>query len=658
VLKKEKTMDTQLHTLSKIFTERLFRIPDYQRGYAWTEKQLRDFWNDIQQLEAGHNHYTGVLTLENVPEHVSRQWEDDHWIVDAKSYQPFFVVDGQQRLTTAIVLIQVILERLLPSDKLNFTERIDIQRKFIFDSRDGGISRSYIFGYEKDNPSYEYLKTKVFCEKSSTAHLQETVYTQNLARAKEFFTELVASLGFPELETLYRKVTQQLLFNIFTITEDVDVCVAFETMNNRGKPLSYLELLKNRLIYLSLKFEDLDYERAKLRRAINDCWKAIYHNLGRNKEQPLDDDRFLMTHYIIYFGKTINDENATDEPMRFRRLYRADYASDLLERRFVPKNVATTAPAEDKITVKSVYTYVSSLQVAVETWYKMWNPIGSDLDRDTQMWLDKLNRLGMAQFQPLVLVFLQNVDQESKRVSFLQAIERHLFVMSLIDRLYDPYPLELDPRSLQLAVDLNTKMKSAEKTTKAIAEATASLLKRKEFLRNVISKFRHEGFYEWGGIRYFLFEYNLDLQARSKTNRPKIFWPEFSERKEDFVSVEHIFPQQARHAYWNKHFNDFSLKQRTTFCNSLGNLLPLSKPKNSSLSNKPFPDKVDGKSDPAIGYRYGCYAENEVAKCTDWTPAEILNRGVKLLEFMEKRWGMEIGDDEQKRTMLGLDFVK
>jgi uncharacterized protein with ParB-like and HNH nuclease domain len=88
-------MDTQLLTLSKIFTERLFRIPDYQRGYAWTDKQLRDFWNDIQQLEPGRNHYTGVLTLESVPDPVARQWDDDFWIVDAKSYQPFFVVDGQ-----------------------------------------------------------------------------------------------------------------------------------------------------------------------------------------------------------------------------------------------------------------------------------------------------------------------------------------------------------------------------------------------------------------------------------------------------------------------------------------------------------------------------------------------------------------------------------
>ena len=160
-------MDPQLLTLSKIFTERLLRIPDYQRGYAWADKQLRDFWNDIQQLEPGRNHYTGVLTLESVPDSVVRQWDDDLWIVEAKSYQPFFVVDGQQRLTTAIILTQVILECIAPEQKLNYTEKTDIQRKFIFDSKDNGISRSYIFGYEKDNPSYEFLKTKIFRERSS-----------------------------------------------------------------------------------------------------------------------------------------------------------------------------------------------------------------------------------------------------------------------------------------------------------------------------------------------------------------------------------------------------------------------------------------------------------------------------------------------------------
>lgn len=423
-------MDNQLLTLSRIFTERLFRIPDYQRGYAWTEKQLKDFWTDIQQLEPGRNHYTGVLTLEDVPEETYRLWEDDFWIVDAKSYRPFFVVDGQQRLTTAIILIQVILEHLPEGEKLNYTEKIDIQRKFVFDSKDNGISRSYVFGYEKDNPSYEFLKTKVFCERSSTATSQETVYTHNLAQAKQYFSTHIAALSREELEILYRKVTQNLLFNIFTITEDVDVCVAFETMNNRGKPLSYLELLKNRLIYLSLKFDAPDFERNKLRRAINDCWKAIYHNLGRNKDHPLDDDKFLLTHYVVYFGKAIMDELPIDEPMRYRRVYRADYASDLLEQRFIPKNVLADAEPGVHISLSDIYQYVSSLQEAVETWYKIYDPFMSDLSLDVQIWLDKLNRIGMDPFQHLVLVFLQRVVVESKRVAFLQAIERLLFVFS------------------------------------------------------------------------------------------------------------------------------------------------------------------------------------------------------------------------------------
>ncbi len=655
-------MDNQLLTLSKIFTERLFRIPDYQRGYAWTEKQLRDFWNDIEQLEAGHNHYTGVLTLENVTETVFQKWEDDYWIIQSKSYQPFFVVDGQQRLTTAIMLIQVILERLSPSDKLNFTDRGDIQRKFIFDSKNNGISRSYIFGYEKDNPSYEYLKTKIFCERSSSDQPQETVYTQNLARAKRFFTERVASLSGSDLEILYRKVTQQLLFNIFTITEDVDVCVAFETMNNRGKPLSYLELLKNRLIYLSVKFgEAQDYERDRLRRAINDCWKSIYHNLGRNKDKPLDDDKFLQTHYLIYFGKTLIDETSSELSFRYRRLSHIDYARDLLETRFISKNVAKNPSSNAQITLPDVYKYVSSLQEAVETWYKMWNPMDSDLGKDTQIPLDKLNRLGMMRFQTLMLVFLQHVPEESKRLTFFQAVEKHLFVLSLLSRSYYSYSPNLPDLSLkflELSIDSHAKKISPEKVTRIISDDTTAMLKQEDFLTSVIGKFRQEGFYLWSGIRYFLFEYNLDLQAQSKTQRPKIFWPEFTEQKEDFVSVEHIYPQQAKHAYWKSQFKGLKQKQRTALRNSLGNLLPLSKPKNSSLSNRPFKEKVQRNDESMVGYRYGCYAENEVAKLSDWTPEQILKRGLRLLEFMEKRWGIQIGNNEQKKKMLGLEFMK
>ena len=51
-------MKTELITVSRIFTESLYRIPDYQRGYAWGTDQLADFWLDIEQLDSDAKHYT------------------------------------------------------------------------------------------------------------------------------------------------------------------------------------------------------------------------------------------------------------------------------------------------------------------------------------------------------------------------------------------------------------------------------------------------------------------------------------------------------------------------------------------------------------------------------------------------------------------------
>jgi hypothetical protein len=649
-------MDDQLVTLSKIFTERIFRIPDYQRGYAWTEKQLKDFWSDLQQLDHRANHYTGVLTLESVDPSTYETWDADVWIVEAKSYRPYFVVDGQQRLTTSIVLIQAIIESIGEDEKLNFTEKSEIQKKFIFESKDGGISRSYIFGYEKDNPSYEYLKTKVFNERSGSNQSEETIYTQNLRRAKEYFAVRISELDKKDVEILYRKVTQQLLFNTFTITQEVEVCVAFETMNNRGKPLSYLELLKNRLIYLSLKFNVDDDEKSALRTCINLCWKDIYHNLGRNKDKPLDDDEFLLTHSLTYFGTDAIDSDLP-VPLLHRSLYRStEHLNDLLEQRFIARNIAEETQEDRKVTLRKIYDYVSSLQDSVQVWYKMSNPLQSDFSSDVKAWLDKLNRIGLPGVDALVLVYLQKETSNPRRIEFLKLLERSIFLFILGLGYLSAYrSTRLPDQLIKLAMQLGTGRVSVEKVVKTVRELGDEIAKNSSALTT--SEFSTSGFYGWVGLRYFLYEYNLSLHDRSKTDRQKIFWPEFTEPLKDFLTVEHIYPRQARTKSWASAFSAYNQKQRNALRESLGNLLPLSKPKNSSLSNRPFIDKKNGIGDSSIGYTFGCYAENEVAKETDWTPELILARGVKMLSFMEKRWDIKFGGDAAMKKMLGLAFM-
>ena len=44
-------MANELQPLSLLFQNRLFRIPDYQRGYAWQQSQLVDFWDDLTNLQ-------------------------------------------------------------------------------------------------------------------------------------------------------------------------------------------------------------------------------------------------------------------------------------------------------------------------------------------------------------------------------------------------------------------------------------------------------------------------------------------------------------------------------------------------------------------------------------------------------------------------------
>ncbi len=540
----------------------------------------------------------------------------------------------------------------------NYTSVQEIRRRFVYDSKDDGISRSYIFGYERDNPSYEFLKTRIFCEKTTQSTSEETVYTLNLDHAKRFFVERLTGCSLEELERVYTKVTQQLLFNIFTISEDVDVCVAFETMNNRGKPLSYLELLKNRLIYLSLKFDTESYEKDKLRRAINDCWKAIYHNLGRNKERPLDDDRFLLNHYVIYFGNEFVGEHSQDEVRRYGRLLRADYASHLLETKFIAANVTENANSGDKIELKDVYDYVSSLQQHVDCWYRIFNPQDSEFSAETRSWLERLNRLGKGTHLPLVMVALDKGADTVKCQQLLKSIERRQFLSSFYGYMYLDREDIHEYSVVRWAIKLDRGEISIEEVIKQISESTNEFLKRASFVDDVARSFKSGGFYRWSKIRYFLYEYNQSLQNRSKTMRRKIEWMEFCEHPSDYISVEHIYPQRARHEYWKSRFGQFTSKQRSALRHSLGNLLPLSKPKNASLSNKPFPDKVDGKKDVVVGYRYGCYAENEVTECMEWTPDEILKRGIRLLEFMEERWDFKLGERSKKIQVLGLPFLE
>jgi len=653
-------MDNNLLTISKIFTEKLFRIPDYQRGFAWEKKHIKDFWNDLIQLEDAKNHYFGVLTVERVSERIFNSWNDDKWIILSKSFDPYYVVDGQQRITTIVILLQAIYERLNDDGVLNFTNGAEIKKKYLFDTKDNGISKSFIFGYERDNPSYKCLKELILTNNTEREKIEETIYTQNLENAKLFFTEEVTKLSQDDLEIIFKKLTQNLLFNIYTISEDIDVQVSFETMNNRGKPLSHLELLKNRLIFITTKFKEIQTEKDAIRKKINDCWKLVYHYLGKNKDNPLDDDLFLLTHFILYFNIRLFKDTGIDN-IRFRRIryIRTMHSNITLDKIFILKHVSISnrSSKEKPITISYINKYISSLSRAVKCWFAILNPLDSDLlSAEAKHWMETINRInsrGIEAHYSLILIFIMNEKDDSLRIDFLKELDKHLFFSTLTDHYYSS-----DLKPFQLSIDLFNKEISSTQIITEIKKYNTLLSHDDDFKKSMVKHFSSYGYYNWDGIHYFLYEYELMLKKKTKAHRMKINWQTFHECPEDHITIEHIFPQKATNAYWKKYYKGFTPHRKKKLRNSLGNLLPLSQPKNSSLGNKSFPDKIDGNPEKKIGYRYGSISENEITINENWTHIEILKRGIDLLNFLEKRWSIKIGDDEIKKEMLGLSFLK
>ena len=73
-----------LISLSQLFDKRIYRIPDYQRGYAWTDSQLEDFWDDLNNLTEDRYHYTGMLSLKQLDKSIWEKWDEERWIIKDK----------------------------------------------------------------------------------------------------------------------------------------------------------------------------------------------------------------------------------------------------------------------------------------------------------------------------------------------------------------------------------------------------------------------------------------------------------------------------------------------------------------------------------------------------------------------------------------------
>jgi len=684
-------------SLDSLFKEKLLRIPDYQRGYAWRREQLEDFWEDLINLPEGRSHYTGVLTLKEIPASQVAQEAREFWLVDDHSYRLYHIVDGQQRLTTFVLFLQALIELVRelpenagrPDDAIYLNDTLSIaavESRFLFKVKPAGNPfRTYKFGYTTDNPSYDYMRYRILGEDGGGT-VAETFYTLNLGNGKHYFKEQLRGWhqqeGTTGLQQLYRTLTKRFLFNEYIIKDEFDVFVAFETMNNRGKSLSDLELLKNRLIYLTTLYTDEELDRAErqdLRDLINIAWKEVYFQLGRNKTRPLNDDDFLRAHWMMYFKfsrQTGKDyiRFLLDEQFNPKRIHRkvvqeieleeaeeqtsdadleADSDTGFEESEAVePKRVAELRPHE-------IRDYVTSLQSSAAHWFNTFYPeLSSDITPGEVEWLQRLNRLGMAYFRPLLMAILKNFRKPEECIGIFKEIERFIFVLFRMTQARSNYRSSEFSNAVR-AVDRGEmdlgELKQRLRNRMSYTFTDSGEFNIDEFRLLMQRKFDDgQGYYGWSGLRYFLYEYELSLLSGSR--QKKLDWADLLKTPKEHISIEHVYPQTETKE-WALAFKGVRKKHREAYRNSLGNLLLLSSAINSSLQNDAFVEKKKPKfsadgSKLRNGYADGSHSEIEVSRSEDWGPDSIRERGTRLLKFLESRWKIRFQDDAAREALL------
>ena len=672
---------SELKSLNDLFKNSIFRIPNYQRGYSWGEEQLNDFWEDLINLPDNNEHYTGMLSLKELDKETDKEelnnWINEQWLLN-KDYHAYQVVDGQQRLTTFIILLQSIIEfyrkKYNVKDEdiiINDTRLTEIIEQFILKEKPGsdGLIKTYLFGYQVDKPSDDYLKNKILNPKY-VGEINESFYTSNLDFAKQFFDKKINDLyennkNFLEIEKIYRKITNKFKFNIYVISKNFNVNVAFETMNNRGKKLSNLELLKNRLIYLTSLLSLPQDEEKSLMDNINESWKIVYSYLGKDKNEKLDDDEFLIAHSYIYFG--------------YIEEIRKGYSKFLLNKYFnqlrifngienTIENVEEDLDEENeyyyhvdlsqKLTKKDIMDYVESLKELIPYWYMLNFSMYSN--GTLNKWLTRLKRIDYNYFKPLILVALaKTYISDDKKIELIKYVERFIFVNFRLAGYQATYNRHIYYKFTNLLyldkINIDEIINSLKNINQLSANGVIDL--DLGILSTVNRLFKREGFYRWNLIRYFLFEYEQYL-VEKYNGVAKIIPEDYfnTNKKNDKVSIEHVFPQSESSDYWLNIFKKYDLQQRNKFRGTLGNLIPLSLDINRKLQDDNFEEKK-------ARYKIGSYSEMEVSNYVNennisiWNDNAILLRGMELVSFLEKRWEVKFKNDEDRKKFLGLDFL-
>lgn len=577
-----------------------YTIPKYQREYTWSYREWEALYDDIS--ENNDEYFIGSIIC----------------IPLGDTIKPFLeVIDGQQRLTTISLLLTAIYTRLKERKEYLSEDDEDVLpslRKSLKSKNSPNEMKlvPQVQNFNKDD--FDHLMNEVGLRKAS-APKHPYYPTRKIMRCYNYFLKRIDK----EMENLdvenavefllgkFGKVKQAMVVKIEVSTHS-DAYVLFESLNNRGTPLTAIDLMKN-LIMARAESNNL---------TIDDCFNRWQILLGSLSDDYGIQERFFRQYYNA-FKHRLNEPFQKDKDRKKDPLGVVATRSNLLNIFESLINKDLPSFLDDILRCGQIYSWLI-LQDATEMTYRKN--------------LEDLDHIQGAPSYLLLMYLMRNKDElEISEEQINQLI--HLLTKYFVRRNITDYPNTRD--LTRIFMDIISKIEglkpNGEEVMQLIIEVLSSptnCASDEQFRRSLEGDVYKENV---GATRYIL----CKLAESAMTQET---WTDLWRRtdKKVFIwTIEHIFPEGENIPQcWVEMIADgdrsLANKYLEEYTHKIGNLTITGY--NSTLGNKSFEEKRDRKSKDGqrfIGYKNGLDINLEIASKNAWTIEDIKARTDKLV---------------------------
>lgn len=315
-----------------------FVIPIYQRSYSWEEEECRQLWNDI--IRTGRD--------EKIPAHfvgsIVYVQKDEYQVTN----QALLVIDGQQRLTTVMLLIEALSRSLGDSEPLDGFSAIKMRSYYLLNPLEKGERKYKLVLSQTDKASLMALVDQWPRPKEYSIRIEENF---------KFFETQIANMK-DELVVLCKGLAKLIIVDISLIRDKDNPQLIFESLNSTGRELSQADLIRNFVLMgLEPQLQTNLYER---------YWRPMEIDFGQ-EAYSTHFDSFIRHYLTMKTGEIPNVRKVYDAFKLYARSSKVPDIETLVAdiRTFAGYFCAMALNAEKDPQLKAAFHDIHELKVDV-----------------------------------------------------------------------------------------------------------------------------------------------------------------------------------------------------------------------------------------------------------------------------------------------------